>query len=173
MSTRQAGDEFARLYEAHAPALLAYVSLRMSAREDARDLLVEVFMAALEDTHFPRLGATEQRGWLWRVTRNKLVDYYRVQQRRGTASLETYSEALYANEREEPEEVALRSEEVSRLHLFIHEHLTPLQQQILHLRFARDLRSREIADVIGKSEGAVRTQLSRTLNLLRTLHNKL
>jgi RNA polymerase sigma-70 factor (ECF subfamily) len=47
-----------------------------------------------------------------------------------------------------------------------------LQQQILRLRFVNDLTSSEIANIVGKSDAAVRMTLSRTLNLLRSIYLK-
>lgn len=164
-------DAFARLYEIHAPALLAFVSLRVATREDARDLLVEVFLAALEEKRFMQLSESQQRSWLWKVARNKVIDHYRKHHQR-IDSLEEYHGDLYADDGDEPEAIAILSDEASRLRGFIRKHLTPFQQQLLSLRFAHNLRSPQIATIVGKSEGAIRTQLSRTLNLLRSLYEQ-
>jgi len=43
-------------------------------------------------------------------------------------------------------------------------------QEVVHLRFALNLRSAEIANVLQKSEGAVRVMLSRALKLLREIY---
>lgn len=165
-------DIFARLYEVHAPSLLSFVGLRVATREDARDLLVEVFLAALENKQFIQLDEAQQRSWLWKVTRNKVTDYYRKHQHQHISSLEEYTGDLYTDESDEPEVMAILSDEASRLRGFIREHLTPFEQQLISLRFAHNLRSPEIARIVGKKEGAIRTQLSRTLNLLRSLYGR-
>jgi RNA polymerase sigma-70 factor (ECF subfamily) len=50
--------------------------------------------------------------------------------------------------------------------------LSPVQQTVLHLRFAKDLSTREIARRLQKSDGAIRTLLSRTLNHLRGMYER-
>src|SRR5258707_11811963 len=73
----QAEQEMALLYRKHAPALLTYVRMCVPSPEDAEDLVVEVFMAALEHAQFAALSEKEKQLWLWRVTRKKEIDAYR------------------------------------------------------------------------------------------------
>jgi DNA-directed RNA polymerase specialized sigma24 family protein len=54
----------ARLYELHATAIFAYLRRQAASREDAEDLLVEVFVAAVESSAFDRLDEKEQVAWL-------------------------------------------------------------------------------------------------------------
>ena len=72
----QAEQEMALLYRKYAPGLLTYVRMHITSVEDAEDLVVEVFMAALENTKFAALSEKEKQSWLWRVTRNKVIDTY-------------------------------------------------------------------------------------------------
>jgi len=71
------GLQVARLYELHATAIFAYLRRQAATREDAEDILVEVFVAAVESSTFNELGEKEQLVWLWRVAHNKAVDAYR------------------------------------------------------------------------------------------------
>ncbi|MEO7019958.1 MAG: sigma factor, partial [Ktedonobacteraceae bacterium] len=48
------------LYQRFAPVLFAFISRKLASREDAEDLLLEVFLAALEHTVFAELSAKEQ-----------------------------------------------------------------------------------------------------------------
>jgi len=48
-------------------------------------------------------------------------------------------------------------------------HLTPEQQHVLSLRFGQDLSHREVAELMGKSEGAVKLLQFRALHALRDL----
>ena len=68
-----------------------------------------------------------------------------------------------------PELFALQQEEYDDLQALL-KSLPVLQQKILHLRFAQGMRCAEIAAHLGKREGAIKTMLSRTLNLLKTLY---
>jgi RNA polymerase sigma factor (sigma-70 family) len=162
-------ETFELLYQNNSPALFAYLINHITSREDARDLLVEVFLAALEDKRFSTLLEHQQRAWLWRVTRNKVIDLFRQTGRRQISPFDESADDLFFPEEEEPEHVAMRNEEYADLYRNIRL-LTPLQQQILQLRFVHNLPGREIATVLDKKEGTVRMLLSRTLNLLRSMY---
>src|SRR5260221_127774 len=64
------------LYERFAERLLAYVCQQVSNRQDAEDLLLEVFLAALQNTSLARLPAERQLAWLRREARNRVIDNY-------------------------------------------------------------------------------------------------
>ncbi len=160
----------ARLYREHAAALFAYLRQRAATREEAEDLLLEVFLAALEHQQMLEDRSRErQRAWLRSVAAHKLIDYYRRRERRQPVRLEEIAETLYADDAFAPEQMALHREEDERLRILL-QRLPGLQRQVIHLRFVYDLRVSEIADVLGKKEGAVRKLLSRALNLARTLY---
>jgi RNA polymerase sigma-70 factor (ECF subfamily) len=164
-------DAAAELYRNHAPSILAYLRMHTSSWEEAEDVLVDVFLAALEKENLGILRENEQRSWLWRVARNKVIDGFRAAQRRQIVPLEEIADITFDDEELAPEQFALRQEEYRRLHTSI-QHLSTLQQQVLHMRFVNELRCADIATALGKSEAAVRMLLSRTLNLLRSIYEK-
>ena len=137
--------------------------------EDTEDLLLEVFLAALERPGFENLSELEQKTWLWKVAHNKMVDHYRKQSRRRGVPLDMLPEEVYEPDRETPEVLLLRWEEHHQLRASI-QRLPAHMQEVVHLRFALNLRSAEIANVLQKSEGAVRVMLSRALKLLREIY---
>jgi RNA polymerase sigma-70 factor (ECF subfamily) len=138
--------------------------------EDAEDLLLEVFVAAVENDGLLALSDDEQLAWLRRVAHNKFIDYYRRSQRRPAVSLEEVTEeSLVDDDDLSPEHAAVRQEEHTLLRARLSA-LPEMQQTILRLRFADGWRCKEIAGHINKSEGAVRTMLSRSLNLLRNIY---
>jgi RNA polymerase sigma-70 factor (ECF subfamily) len=160
----------ARLYEQHSPALFAYLRHQIGSPENAEDVLVEVFVAALETGKLDQLSEKEQVSWLWRVARNKGIDAYRRSQVRQGLDLSLVADYIEDHERT-PELIALQREASALLHTHL-EKLSPIQRKAVHLRFAHGLRSSEIAAVMGKHEGAVRSLLARALNVLRTLYEK-
>ena len=161
----------ARLYERYAPALFAYVRRRTFSREDAEDVLAQVFVALIEDGRINRLEEDEQVAWLWRVARNKATDAYRRAKLRQGLDLELFTDVIYEEDEQAPEQVSLRHEEYARLHAYL-EQLSPVQREAMRLRFAHGLHCAEIGAVLGKGEGAVRVMLSRTLNFLRSVYAK-
>jgi RNA polymerase sigma factor (sigma-70 family) len=167
----QAQQEMALLYRKHAPGLLTYVRMRITSEEDAEDLVVEVFMAAIENAKFAALSEKEKQMWLWRVTRNKVIDAYRRAKTRQNVTIEHVAGGLFEDEMASPEYIALRQEDYMDLYAHL-QSLPPLQQQILRMRFGQDLSCSEIATTLGKQENAVRVTLSRSLNLLRKIYRR-
>ena len=167
----QAEQEMTLLYRKHAPGLLAYVRMHITSAEDAEDLLVEVFMAALENKKIATLSEKEKQLWLWRVTRNKVIDTYRRAKTRQNVTLEQVADSLFEDEMAGPEHAALRQEDYMDLYAHL-QRLPLLQQQILRMRFGQDLTCSEIATRLGKQENVVRVTLSRTLNLLRKIYRR-
>ena len=159
------------LYDRYAHIIFAYVQLHTPSREDAEDVTLEVFTAALEHNNLSGLTDKEQLTWLRRVASNKLVDTYRRTSRHPSVALDRVAETIYDDERLSPEHVALRQEEYGQLHKAIST-LSRLQQQVLQLRFGHSLRFAEIAILLNKREEAVRKLLSRTLTFLRSTYDQ-
>jgi len=163
--------EFTELYQRHAYTLLNFIRRYVTTHEDAEDVLLEVFIAALEQDALASMHADEQLAWLRRVAHNKSVDSYRRSLRRSSMPLEAISEQVCDDEEQNPEQLALRSE----AHVWLRTHvadLSELQQEVLALRFASGLRCVEIARRLNKREGAVRMLLARSLNLLRGIYHQ-
>lgn len=167
----QARQEMAHLYRKHAPGLLTYIRTRITTEQDAEDLVAEVFIAAIENAKFTALSEKEKQQWLWRVTRNKVIDTYRRAKTRQNVTLEHLAGSLFEDDTASPEFAALRQEDYMDLYAHL-QSLPPLQQQILRMRFGQDLSSSEIATALGKQENVVRVTLSRSLNLLRKIYRQ-
>jgi RNA polymerase sigma-70 factor (ECF subfamily) len=161
-------EETRLLFQRYAPSLFAYLRLH-AAREDAEDLLHEIFQAAMEKQQFGQLDEAQQLRWLWRVARNKTVDIYRHRTRRPVTELETVVEPLYAEDEQSPERALLRREEHVQL-LAALQRLPPIQQEALRLRFVNEMSCAEVARALSKREGAVRSLLSRAISRLRTIY---
>lgn len=154
------------LYQRHAPALFAYLFKQTASREDAEDLLLEVFLAAMEHPSLEERGEQEQHAWLWAVARNKAADHFRQRARHPKAPLAQIEETATSDAALEPEQVLLRREAFAELFAQI-ERLPALQPEYLRLKRGHGLRSAEIASLLKKKEGAVRMLLSRALRVLR------
>lgn len=165
-----ADDSLAVLYQKYAAIILAYFDRRVSIKEDAEDLLLEVFLAALENQAWTTLPDDKQLAWLYRVARNKLVDHYRRNKSHPVLPFQELQETL-EEDYLAPDYLALRQEEQSTLYREIAA-LPPFQQEVLRLRFAYGLHTKEIAQRLKKTDAAIRNLLSRTLNHLRRSYGR-
>jgi RNA polymerase sigma factor (sigma-70 family) len=164
-------EVMADLYERYWFIVLHTIHQHISSHEDAEDVLLDVFLAALESDVFFNLVEQQQVAWLRRTAYNKAMDYHRRRTRQPLLSLQEDDETLFADEERSPEKTFLKHEEHLRLQSQI-ALLPELQQEILRLRFTDGLRCKEIAARVQKNEGTVRSLLSRTLNGLRGLYAK-
>jgi RNA polymerase sigma-70 factor (ECF subfamily) len=171
MYITQAEPEIAFLYRKYAPGILAYVRSHITSQEDAEDLVAEVFLAAIENATFASLSEKAKQSWLWRVTRNKVIDAYRRSKTRQSVNLDHAAEYLLEDEQFSPENAALRQDDYLDLYMHLHQ-LPAHQQEILRLRFGQELSCGEIATALKKQENVVRVTLSRSLNLLRKLYQR-
>ena len=159
----------AAFFDRYGSMIFAYVLKHVRSREDAEDLTLEVFTAALEKKTLARLRPEEQLAWLKRVAHNKLIDAYRKAQHRQSVDIDIFTDVLYGSD--EPEQVILQREVDHQLHQHIQQ-LSAFQQQLLYLRYAHNLSTAEIGVLLNKSEEAVRQQLSRTRKALRASYLK-
>ncbi|HET8911806.1 MAG TPA: sigma-70 family RNA polymerase sigma factor [Ktedonobacteraceae bacterium] len=157
------------LYERYGPLIFGYLRSHIRSLEDAEDLLLEVFVAALEEDNLSAFTPAEQLSWLRKVAHNKLLNLYRQGSRHPQVALDFVLETIL--EEEDPEQHTLREEERGQLRAALQK-LPPLQQQILRLRYGDGLRCPEIAVLLDKREGAVRKLLSRSILFLRHVYRE-
>jgi len=160
--------DYADLFRSYGSIIFAYLHFHASSREEAEDLTLDVFTAALTNPTLLTWSGPRQLSWLKRVASNKLVDSYRRHNRRPAVALDQVAETLL--DEHGPEHVALLNEDYAQLHEQIKQ-LSPLQQEILRLRYGHGLHTAEIAALLNKSEQAIRQMLSRTIGLLRTMYD--
>ena len=158
------------LFDRYGSVIFAYLRSHARSREEAEDLTLEAFTAALEYNDLAGLADTERLAWLRRVARNKLVDHYRYSNHHAFVALEQ-AEAVYNDDALSPEQVALQQEKYSQLYAAVRK-LPQLQQQVLRLRYGNGLRFAEIGGMLNKREEAVRKLLSRALTTLRSIYDQ-
>ncbi len=161
----------AALYQRFAPAMFAYFLKQTASREDAEDLLLEVFLAALEQGKLGEMDEGKQQAWLWAVARHKAADHFRQRGRHAHVDLSLVADFAADVEGMEPEQVLVRQEELAHLADTIRR-LPPPQQDVVHLRFGHGLSHSEIATVLHKREGTIRMLLSRALKALRGSYHR-
>jgi RNA polymerase sigma-70 factor, ECF subfamily len=146
-----------RIYTAYAPALFRFFMAAVSDRHQAEDLTGTAFVSAIEGLPRFRGPVEALGGWLFQIARHDLYDFRRKQGRSRTEPLEeNLSEATAATGGQDPEDLALDRLEHSRV-LAAMRQLSADQREVLLLRMAGGLTAPEVAELLGKTTGAVKS----------------
>ncbi|MGD8397783.1 MAG: sigma-70 family RNA polymerase sigma factor [Anaerolineae bacterium] len=156
---------FGLLYERYIDKIYSYVYYRTGNHHDAEDLTAKVFFQALK--HIPRY---EDRGapfssWLYRIAHNLVANWHRDRSRRQIVSLDRLVQVRAEGE-PGPFAEAVRSERHEMLRATLRE-LPADRQQLLLLKFIERLPNARIGEIMGRSEGAIKSLYHRTLVALR------
>jgi len=151
---------FADLYEINFELIYAYIARRVRDRAAAEDLTSEVFKRALENLPRFTWRGVPFAAWLLRIAANMVADRSKHTARTvDIADLEDAAENAQFN----LEEVEQRA----RLFRMV-DQLPADQGRVVRLRFAEEKSIREIAQELGRTEGAVKQLQFRALQTLRT-----
>jgi RNA polymerase sigma-70 factor (ECF subfamily) len=151
----QAGDTaaYGDLYERHVDRIYSYVSFKLGDRTEAEDVTEQVFLRALESLGSYCWQGVPFSSWLFRIAHNQIVDHLRRRSRRPQTALD--ASMRESSPAADPEGYLLKVLEREELVAAVGQ-LTPLQQQVILLRFAAELPTAEVARILGKSESAVK-----------------
>ena len=156
---------FGLLYDKHVDAIYRYVYYRVRDDAEAEDLTSDVFMRALKA--MPRYEPRQAfLAWLYRIARNAVIDRARRGNRQ--VSFEDALEHPNADKVLDPDEQILATSDNATLREALAQ-LTPLQQEVVVLRFLEGYSTEEIARIVGKREGTIRGIQFRAIGALRQL----
>jgi RNA polymerase sigma-70 factor (ECF subfamily) len=151
----------AEIYDTFSGKLYNYIYHRTGDSAAAEDLTGEVFVRMIEAIRSDRTWSTSLQGWLYRIAHNLVVDHFRRQSKRDGPELDerwmapvnpthTFEGLFYSNQ--------LRT---------AMGFLTEEQQQVIILKFVEDLSNAQVAEIMGKTEGAIKALQHRGLAALR------
>jgi RNA polymerase sigma-70 factor, ECF subfamily len=149
---------FARLYDRFVDKIFKYIYYKIGSRSDAEDLTAQVFLKAWEAIGSYHLTEKPFSAWLYRIAHNLVVDHFRM--RHDVLPIEeiTLPEAPDSD----LDDLAQRHLTAESLHRAI-KRLTSDQRQVIILRFVEGYNTEEVALIMGKGQGAVRTLQHRAL----------
>jgi RNA polymerase sigma factor (sigma-70 family) len=163
---------FGEIFDAHYDRIFGYCMKRTGSADIAADIAAETFVKAMRGMPLFRWRGIPIAAWLYRIAGNELNMYFRK------GKYAPVSLSLLIEEGFDPRAEALESEK----HLFekmlqedaetkkVYAALRALPakyQEVIALRFFEDKSTPEIAQILGKREGTVRSLLSRGLTQLR------
>jgi RNA polymerase sigma-70 factor, ECF subfamily len=152
-------DALEELYLIHFDRIYSYLHMSVGNRHDAEDLTTQTFLKMLEAIGRFRFQAAPFSAWLFRIAHNLAMDHFRASRRwqpeeevpepHGSEQLSAEEEALHSIGRK------------SMLELI--EGLSHEQQQVLTLKFVFNFGNGEVATILGKTEGAIKSLQHRAL----------
>ena len=159
-------EAFGKLYELYVDKIYNYVYYRIGNHQEAEDLTAKVFHRALD--HIPRYNnkGVPFAAWLYRIAHNLVANWHRDHNRRKVVALEQVT--LSGGKQGSPHHAAERSNERELL-LEALQQLPSERQQLLTLKFIERMSNAEIGQVMGRSEGAIKSLYHRTLVSLKDL----
>ena len=162
---RQDERALIRTYDKYAPAIYRY-AYRLTGHEGtAQEVTSETFYRLLASLRNGGGPTDNLSAWLYRVAHNLVVDGYRRQPEEPTVPLAQAPE-IPVNGRQEAR--LEHQERVARARSALRK-LTPLQQQVINLRFLEGLSIKETAEIMEKTEGAVKALQYRATNSMRRI----
>lgn len=152
----------ANIYDAYAESIYRYLYRFLGDAAQAEDLTSEVFIKLLQVINTRRAPRDRLQGWLYRVAHNMAVDWYRKQARLVHTPLR---EDLISSG-PSPAALVEANLNLQELRSAIGQ-LTPDQQQVILLRFGEGYKIAKVANLMDKSEGAVKVLQHRAVKRLR------
>jgi RNA polymerase sigma-70 factor, ECF subfamily len=157
-------DAFGALYARYVERIFNYVYYRTGNVHDAEDLTARVFYRALHHIqHYTDRGVPFS-AWLYRIAHNLIANWHRDRSRHQEIPLDDAPTLHYKGE---PPEVALMQGQDQDAVLKLIRHLPAERQHLLILKFVEQMSNAEIGQIMGRSEGAVKSLYHRTLLTLR------
>lgn len=157
-------EAFGQLYERYVDRIYSYVYYRMGDPAEAEDLTSKIFFRALQHIGNYRDQGVPFSAWLYRIARNLVANWHRDRNRRSIIALDDISQWRLGSEN--PELEAQFGEDKDSL-LQAVRRLPSDRQELLILKFVDRLSNAEIGEIMGRSEGAIKSLYHRTLLALR------
>jgi len=158
-------DALATAYDEFAPAIHRY-AYRLTGHPDiAEEIVSETFhrlLVSLKNGDGPRRNLS---AWLYRVAHNLVVDGWRCKPQQEDIPL---SEASGIATRDRSLDRIARQQDVGRVSRALRL-LTPLQRQVVVLRYLEGLSIREVAEIVQRDANAVKALQHRAINSLKRI----
>lgn len=157
-------EAFGKLYDLYAPKIYRFIYFKVSSVADAEDLTAEVFLKTWEHINSGK-DVKKFAGLLYRVARNKVIDFYRHRAVAGEAPLDDLLLKKLSDEGKMVRKMEAKNEMeelVKSLRVLKDEY-----REVLTLRFIDELSVGEIAEILNKSQVGARVLLHRALKTLK------
>ncbi len=158
---QQQGDREAleELYLLHFDRIYSYLHMSVGNRHDAEDLTTQTFLKMLESIKRFRWQSAPFSAWLFRIAHNLAMDHFRANRR-----WQPEEDVPEPRDSAEPSAESAAFQSIGRQSMMdLIEELSPEQQQVLTLKFVFNFPNAEVATILGKTEGAIKSLQHRAL----------
>jgi len=152
----------AEIYDTHSPGIYRYAMRLLGDMTLAEDCVADTFTRFLKSLQERRGPHDNLQAYLYRIAHNWIVDFYRKD-----GSTVELNDAL-RSEADIPEEEAAKHIRQKQVRKAIGQ-LTPDQQQVISLKYLEDWSNEEVARILKKPVGAVKSIQHRALKSLYKL----
>ncbi|WP_172369425.1 RNA polymerase sigma factor SigX [Sporosarcina jiandibaonis] len=158
---------FNRLYDQYHNDVFRFLIYLIRDRDQAEDLMHEVYVRVLR-AYSGFQGKSSEKTWLFSIAKNVAIDHYRKNSVRRKHSLDKFDweKSELVSPEILPDSLVVLNEEMKEL-LAVLDTCTGDQKMVIHMRFIHDLSISETAEILGWSEGKVKTTQHRAVNALR------
>ena len=161
----QQGDRAAleELYLIHFDRIYSYLHVSVGNKHDAEDLTTQTFLKMLEAIDRFRWQSAPFSAWLFRIAHNLAMDHFRSRRR-----WQPEAEVPEPLDSEEPSAELEAMQSIGRESMLeLIEKLSPEQQQVLTLKFVFNFPNGDVAKILDKTEGAIKSLQHRALTSLQ------
>lgn len=173
LAAKKNPEEFGLIFDEYYPKIINYLIRRTSDVSLSQDLTSEVFFKAFNKLWQFRFKKVSFCAWLYQIANNEVRMYYRskkpvisFEQLKEDHGFDLKDPEHFLDEIKEAEEALEKHEEFLRIQNFILT-LPLIYQEALTLRFFEGKTLKEIAHILSKKEGTVKSLLSRGLQKIR------
>src|ERR1700724_3041557 len=151
------------LYLLHFDRIYSYLHMSVGNKHDAEDLTTQTFLKMLESINRFRWQSAPFSAWLFRIAHNLAMDHFRARRR-----WQPEEEVPEPPGSEEPSAELEAMQSIGRQSMMeLIERLSPEQQQGLTLKFVFNFPNADVATILEKTEGAIKSLQHRALASLQ------
>ena len=162
-------DRLSILFERYKRPLYGFFYGMNKDQELSEDLVQNTFLRILKYRHLFR-GDGDFKTWMFHIARNVSHDHFRKNKIKNKESLENWEERLGHDENRFTE---IRQVEEKEMLSMAMERLSEEKRAVLLLSKYQEKKYKEIGEILGCSEGAVKVKVFRALEELRVIYRQL
>jgi RNA polymerase sigma-70 factor (ECF subfamily) len=169
---KYSSEAFGELYDLYYNRIFGYALRRSADVDSAKDITSEVFFKALKNITKFRWQGVPASHWLYRIANREIIDHHNKRKRESNYEKEVnLNNPGYRQEFTESQGNIRAYDDYLDIHGYI-SRLSSKHQEVLTLKYFEDLSIADIAKILQKPEGTVKSELHRGIDKLREMMEK-